>query len=113
MYVIDIESEEVLLVEERTGIVLDVLQDKILSLHNSPEHGQELRLGTLVEVEMTTLIPIPTTTRATTKPSDETTTIGHTTDETTVKETTTEVEPGHDSTTPKTSLPLKKNETDP
>jgi len=113
MYVIDIESEEVLLVEERTGIVLDVLQDKILSLHNSPEHGQELRLGTLVDVEMTTLIPIPTTTRATTKPSEETTTIGHTADETTVKETTTEVEPGHDYTTPKTSLPLKKNETDP
>ena len=48
MYVIDIESIEVLQVEDRTGVVIDVLGDTILSLHTSTEHGERPSLGTLV-----------------------------------------------------------------
>merc|ERR1712106_330305 len=116
MFVIDRKSKEVLLVEDRTGIVLDVLDDKILSLHSSPEHGQELRLGTLVEIELTTTIP--TTVEATHKTEDGTTT-SEIKESTTkdaasiVNETTSTEKAEQATTTPQTSLPLKKNETLP
>jgi len=111
MYVIDIESKEVLQVEDRTGVVLDVLDDTILSLHSSPDHGQQLRLGTLLEtMDMTT---------SAAKTEEATTTEYATTEESTTKDTdlivsdTTTPDDTEQMTTPQTALPLKKNETLP
>eukprot|EP00090_Calanus_glacialis_P003352 TRINITY_DN12483_c0_g1_i6.p1 TRINITY_DN12483_c0_g1~~TRINITY_DN12483_c0_g1_i6.p1 ORF type:complete len:954 (-),score=189.63 TRINITY_DN12483_c0_g1_i6:91-2922(-) len=112
MYVIDIESKEVLQVEDHTGVVIDVLGDKILSLHKSPAHGERLRLGTLVDFEMTTSM-------ATTEPATTTADVVTTVQDSTTKaidvivNETTEPEETKQITTPQTSLPLKKNDTLP
>ena len=103
IYIIDIDTKEVMLVEDRTGLVLDVLTDTILSLHESPGHGQELRLGTLVETQVTTIMA--STEAVTTE--EGTTTAGSEYDTTTSKDDNIQV------TTQETMLPLIKNNTLP
>lgn len=65
----DLGLMELFVVKDRTGKVLDVLDDTILTLHSSVEHGQELRMGTLVDEDMD-----PTTTTTTTTSTTTTTT---------------------------------------
>ena len=61
IFAVDLGLLELFVVKGRTGKVLDVLDDTILTLHTSVEHGQELRMGTLVDEDMD-----PTTTTTTT-----------------------------------------------
>merc|ERR1719330_440059 len=69
IFAADLGLLELFFVKDRTGKVLDVLDDTILTLHNSVEHGQELRMGTLVDEDMdpttTTTTIITTTSTAT------------------------------------------------
>ena len=74
MFVMDITTEELFKIGHRTGVVLDVLDNEVLSLHESVNHGQELRRGRLVEADMMEVTTTTTSTTTTTTTTTSTTT---------------------------------------
>ena len=77
MFVMDTVTGELFVIKDKLGEILHVLDNEILSLHVSVDHGQELRRGRLVDGDMaetTTTTTTSTTTTTTTTTTQTTTT---------------------------------------